>query len=142
MVPVVSDLTRAPVGSRLRVCADEKNLGLPLPRGQSVVLSNVTFLPPDAEHRASVSGALLRVGGVGRRDGVLLREGSGALAVRLGSEWRLGWRVAGYHPERKAWYWIDVRRPGTLMPLYHVDVAVGIGRHLFVRAAAPRGSRE
>ncbi len=126
------DLSRARPGERVRIHADLTTLGLPLTPVQTVVLANVDFVPPDGERAPSVVGGLLRVGRQGVRDGVLLREGSGTLAVRLGAGWRLGWRTAGFHPGRRGWFALD--EAGLLVALHHVDVAVGVGKHLFVRS--------
>lgn len=131
--PIVAagrDLARVAPGERVRIHADLLTLGLPLTPVQTVVLANVDFVPPDGERAASLVGTLLRTGRQGLRDGVLLREGSGTLAVRLGTGWRLGWRVAGYHPGRRGWFALDAA--GLLAALHRVDVAVGVGKHLFV----------
>lgn len=130
------DLSRARPGERVRIHADLTTLGLPLTAVQTVVLANVNFVPPDGERPASVIGALVRTGRQGLRDGVLLREGSGALAVRLGGGWRLGWRAAGFHPGKRGWYALD--EANAMIPLYQVDVAVGVGAHLFVRIPSER----
>lgn len=130
------DLARARPGERVCIHADLTTLGLPLTTVQTVVLANVNFVPPEGSRPASVVGALVRAGRQGLRDGVLLREGSGALAVRLGTGWRLGWRAAGYHPGKRGWYALD--EAGLLVPLHRVDVAVGAGRHLFVRIPGER----
>lgn len=136
--PVVAgrDLARVAPGERVRIHADLLTLGLPLTPVQTVVLANVDFVPPDGERAASLVGTLLRTGRQGLRDGVLLREGSGTLAVRLGTGWRLGWRVAGFHPGRRGWYALDESE--RMVPLHHVDVIVGVGHHLFVRIPSDR----
>lgn len=130
------DLARVAPGERVRIHADLTTLGLPLTPVQTVILSNVAFVSPEGERQASVVGALIRTGRRGLRDGVLLREGSGALAVRLGGGWRLGWRVAGFHPGKRGWYALDESE--RMVVLHHVDVAVGVGHHLFVRIPSDR----
>lgn len=124
------ELALAQPGQRLRFRVDLLTLGLPLTPTQTVILSDVVFLPPSGEHQATVGGSLVRVGGISTRDGVILRPLSGALAVRQGGTWRLGWSVVGWHPAKKGWYRIDNK--DRMLPLHHTDFAVGIGRHLFV----------
>jgi len=142
MHPIIAgrDLSRARPGERVRIHADLTTLGLPLTPAQTVVLANVDFVPIDGDRPASVIGALVRTGRRGLRDGVLLRESSGALAVRLGAGWRLGWRVAGFHPGKHGWYALD--EANMMVPLLHVDVAVGVGKHLFVLSRAKGNTPE
>ena len=123
------DLARAQIGQRLCFSVDLLTWGLPLTRAQTVVLSEVVFLPPSGEQPATVGGALVQVGGVGVKDGVVLRPRSGALAVRQGGTWHLGWDVVGWHPASKGWYRIDSK--GRMLPLHLTAFAVGVGRHLF-----------
>ena len=130
------ELARVQPGQRLCFNVDLLTLGLPLTTTQTVILSEVVFLPPSGEQQATVGGSLVQVGGISVKDGVVLRPRSGALAVRQDGTWRLGWSVVGWHPAKKGWYRIDSK--GRMLPLYHADFAVGVGRHLFAPALRQR----
>lgn len=132
--PVVTgkELVSSTPGALVRVYADTKQLGLPVPASQSVVLREVSFLPATEEHPASVIGVIDRAGNwlKGRHTtGVVFHEDLGALAVRLNDEWRIGWRVAGWHPGTRTWCALD---NGAMRPMHYSPWAVAVGRHLFV----------
>lgn len=136
-----SELLTVGTGTVVRVYADRKHLGLPVPSAQSVVLQDVSFLPTTDEHPASVIGTFERTGNWLKHrhaTGVVLHEDLGALAVRVDDSWQLGWVTAGWHPRKNEWCWLN---NGTLRPLHYAPHAVAVGRHLFVRRPTGREHR-
>lgn len=121
---------------------DTKGLGLPLGKQHVVVLRSVRFLVGSDSEQPFVIGTVERAGVKARAagfdlTGVILRPRSGAFAAYVDGVWRLGWRVAGWHPAKKAWQALD---DGQMRPLTYADCAVAFGAHLFV---PPRmGARE
>lgn len=137
-VVAAGELIGCPPGWHVKVYADTsaQALGLPLSKQHVVVLRGVRFHPvtdTDAE-QPFVVGTVERTGVKARAagfdlTGVILRPRSGAFAAYIDGVWRLGWRVAGWHPVKKAWQALD---EGQMRPLNYADCVIAFGAHLFV----------
>lgn len=136
MVVAGGELIGCPPGRLVKVYADASPtaLGLPLGKQHVVVLRGVRFMPATDTEQPCLTGKVERTGVKARSSGfdltgVILRPRSGAFAAYIDGVWRLGWRVAGWHPAKKAWHAIE---DGRLRPLTYADCVVGFGAHLFV----------
>lgn len=136
MIVPGSELIGCPPGRHVKVYASltAQSLGLPLGKQHVVVLRSVRFLVGSESEHPFVIGTVERAGVKARAagfdlTGVILRPRSGAFAAYVDGVWRLGWRVAGWHPGKKAWQALD---EGQMRPLTYADCAVAFGAHLFV----------